>query len=89
MFILNRVKEDRNLSSAIKEKSINQLTINWLCKMGVITQPYQDISSHAIAAEYGCSIVLLIVSHMEFKRVKKADRHIGFKLDSECTNISG
>jgi hypothetical protein len=56
---------------------------------GVITQPYQDISSHTIAAKYECSIVLLIMSHMEFKRVKKADRYIDSKLDRECTNISG
>jgi hypothetical protein len=66
MFILNRVKEDRNLSSAIKGKSIDQLVLNWLCKIGVIIQPYQDISSHAIEAEYECSNVLLIVSYMEF-----------------------
>jgi hypothetical protein len=64
LFILNRVKEDRNLSSVIYGK-IFQSVNSQLGYVGLVLfiQPYQDISSHAIAEEYECSIVLLIVSN--------------------------
>jgi hypothetical protein len=51
-------------------------------KLLLFIQPYKDISSYAIAAEYECSIVILILilSNVEFKRVKKADWYADTKL---------
>jgi hypothetical protein len=53
--------------------------MNYL-KLQLFIQPYKDKNSHAIAAGYDYSIVLLILSNVEFKRVKKADWSTSNKL---------
>jgi hypothetical protein len=61
LLILNRVKEDRNLSSTIKAKIYQSVSLSLIyVRLAIFIQPYQYISWLTLAAKYECSIVLLI-----------------------------